>query len=63
MRLVEHELTKSARLLLSKKYLTLPYFSNKITQHVKVNPSVIENFSPRKVRGGTNRGQIFVKLD
>lgn len=43
MRFVEHELTKEAGLLLCKKYLTLPYFRNKITQHVKVNPFLIEN--------------------
>ena len=43
MRFVERELTKEACLLLCKKYLTPPHFRNKRTQHVKVNPFVIEN--------------------
>jgi len=43
MRFVEHELTKEACLLLCKKYLSLPYFSNKNTRHVNLNPFVIEN--------------------
>jgi len=43
MRFVEHELTKEACLLLCKKYLTLQYFRNEITQHVKINTIVIEN--------------------